>query len=170
MGTPPRPAHRAEDARLESSLFAPVLDNLSEVNIRLPAPCGLRAQVIPGPSSPATARAVVTFSGVQQDWDAGVTFRIGLLGAVLPLLFGCAGLVDEVSTIPAEEAAWQALMPRLAGMPAAEVERCAGPPRGVIPAPGGRVLSFAADYAAPEFLGLRDGSNYCGRIFQSCLR
>jgi hypothetical protein len=131
---------------------------------------------------------------VQQDRDAGVTFRIGLFGAVLPLLFGCAGLVDEVSTIPAEEAAWQAIMPRLAGMPVAEVQHCAGPPRGVTAAPGGdatlvyrsqdlknycevrllvrggRVLSFAADYAAPEFLGLRDGSNYCGRIFQSCLR
>ena len=59
-----------------------------------------------------------------------MTFRIGLFGAVLPLLFGCAGLVDEVSTIPAEEAAWQAIMPRLAGMPVAEVEHCAGSPRG----------------------------------------
>jgi hypothetical protein len=131
---------------------------------------------------------------VQQDRDAGVTFRIGLFGALLPLLFGCAGPVDEVSTIPAEEAAWQAIMPRFAGMPVAEVEHCAGPPRGVTTAPGGdatlvyrsqdlknycevrllvrggRVLSFAADYAAPEFLGLRDGSNYCGHIFQSCLR
>jgi len=34
----------------------------------------------------------------------------------------------------------------------------------------GRVLSFTADHAAPEFLYLRDGSNYCGRIFQGCLR
>jgi hypothetical protein len=131
---------------------------------------------------------------VQRDRDAGVTFRIGFLAAALPLLTACAGLVDEVSTIPAEEAAWQAIMPRLAGMPVAEVEHCAGPPRGVTAAPGGdatlvyrsqdlknycevrllvrggRVQSFAADYAAPEFLGLRDGSNYCGRIFQSCLR
>ena len=34
----------------------------------------------------------------------------------------------------------------------------------------GRLQSFTADYAAPEFLWLRDGSNYCGRIFQGCLR
>jgi hypothetical protein len=143
---------------------------------------------------PATAAGRGNIGAVQQDRDAGVTFRIGLLVAILPLLFGCAGVVDEVSTIPAEEAAWQAIMPRLVGMPVAEIEHCAGPPRGVTAAPsggatliyrsqdlknycevrllvrGGRVLSFAADYAAPEFLGLRDGSNYCGRIFQSCLR
>jgi hypothetical protein len=109
------------------------------------------------------------------------------------LLLGCAGPVAELSTIPAEEAAWQAMAPRLAGMPAAEIERCAGPPRGLIPAPGGtvlvyrdrdlknycqvsllvrggRILSFTAEHAAPEFLYLRDGSNYCGRIFQGCLR
>ena len=123
-----------------------------------------------------------------------MSFRIGLLGAILPLLLGCAGLVDEVSTLPAEEAAWQAIRPRLGGMPVAEIEHCAGPPRSVVAAPGGgatliyraqdlknycevrllarggRVLSFTADYAAPEFLGLRDGSNYCGRIFQGCPR
>jgi hypothetical protein len=34
----------------------------------------------------------------------------------------------------------------------------------------GRVASFTADHAAPEFFGLRDGSNYCGRMFQACLR
>ena len=79
------------------------------------------------------------------------------------------------------------------GMPAAAIEQCAGPPRGISPTPGattllyraqdlknycqvallvrdGRVLSFTADYAAPEFLYLRDGSNYCGRIFRQCLR
>lgn len=112
---------------------------------------------------------------------------------MLPLLSGCAGPVDEVWTIPAEEAVWQAIMPRLPGMAVAEIEHCAGPPRGVAAADGGatliyrsqdlknycevrllarggRVLSFAADYAAPEFLWLRDGSNYCGRIFQGCLR
>ena len=123
-----------------------------------------------------------------------MTCRIGFLGALLPLLAGCAGLVDEVSTIPAEEAAWQAIMPRLPGMPVAEIEHCAGPPRGVTATPGGgatliyraqdlknycevrllarggRVVSFTADYTAPEFLGLRDGANYCGRIFQACLR
>jgi len=122
-----------------------------------------------------------------------VTFRIALLGAVLPLLLSCAGPVDEVSTIPAEEEAWRVIAPRLAGMPAAEIERCAGPSRRVLAAPagttliyraqdlknycevallvrGGRVASYTADYAAPEFLWLRDGTNYCGRIFQSCLR
>jgi hypothetical protein len=107
---------------------------------------------------------------------------------------GCAGPVAEVTTIPAEEAAWQIMAPRLPGMPVAAVEQCAGPPRGVAPAPGsgtvllyraqdlknycqvsllaqdGRVVSFTADHAAPEFLYLRDGSNYCGRIFQQCLR
>ena len=131
--------------------------------------------------------------GVERDRDAGVTFRIGFLAAALPLLAGCAGPVDEVSTIPAEEAAWQAIMPRLVGMPVAELEHCAGPPRGVTAAPGGatllyraqdlqnycevrllargsRVVWFTAAYAAPEFLGLRDGTNYCGRIFQQCLR
>src|SRR2546423_11789077 len=109
------------------------------------------------------------------------------------LLLGCAGPVAEVSTIPAEEAAWQAMAPRLAGMSAGEIERCAGPTRGAMPAPGGAVLvyrdqdlknycqvsllvrggriqSFTADHAAPEFLWLRAGSNYCGRIFQGCLR
>ena len=119
--------------------------------------------------------------------------RHGLIAAQLMLLLGCAGPVAELTTIPAEEAAWQAMAPRLAGMPAAEIERCAGPPRGTMPAPGGAVLvyrdqdlknycqvsllvrsgrvqSFTADHAAPEFLYLRDGSNYCGRIFQGCLR
>jgi hypothetical protein len=124
----------------------------------------------------------------------GVTFRIRLLCAAALLLCGCTGPVDEVTTIPQEEAAWRAIAPRLPGMPVAAVEQCAGPPRGVAPAPaggaalvyraqdlknycqvsllaqGGRVLSFTADYAAPEFLYLRDGSNYCGRIFRQCLR
>ena len=122
-----------------------------------------------------------------------MTLRHGLIAAQLMLLLGCAGPVAEVSTIPAEEAARQAMAPRLAGMPAGEIERCAGPPRGAMPAPGGTVLvyrdqdlknycqvsllvrsgriqSFTADHAAPEFLWLRDGSNYCGRIFQGCLR
>ena len=121
-----------------------------------------------------------------------------ILRAVLLATFlisaGCAGPVAEVSTIPNEEAAWQAMAPRLPGMPVAALEQCAGPPRGVAPGPAGgtvlvyraqdlknycqvsllaregRVLSFSADHAAPEFLYLRDGSNYCGRIFQQCLR
>jgi hypothetical protein len=122
-----------------------------------------------------------------------VILRRVLAATQLMLLLGCAGPVAEFSTIPAEEAAWQAMAPRLAGMPAAEIERCAGPPRGVMAAPGGtvlvyraedlknycqvsllmhngRILSFTAEHAAPEFLYLRDGSNYCGRIFQQCLR
>jgi hypothetical protein len=115
-----------------------------------------------------------------------------VIGAPL-LLLGCAGPVAEVTTIPAEEAAWRAIAPRLPGMPAGEISQCAGPPRFVSPAPGGtallyrsqdlknycqvallvrdgRVLAFTAEHAAPEFLYLRDGSNYCGRIFQHCLR
>jgi hypothetical protein len=122
-----------------------------------------------------------------------VILRHALIGTQLALLLGCAGPVAEFSTIPAEEAAWQAIAPRLAGMPAAAIEHCAGPPRAAIPAPGGavlvyrdqdlknycqvslsvrdgRVLSFTAEHAAPEFLYLRDGTNYCGRIFQQCLR
>ena len=122
-----------------------------------------------------------------------MTFRIAFLGAVLPLLLNCAGPVAEVSTIPAEEEAWRAIAPRLTGMPAAEIERCAGPPRRLLAGPGGatliyrardlknycevallvrggRVASYTADYAAPEFLWLRAGTNYCGRIFQQCLR
>ena len=122
-----------------------------------------------------------------------VTLRPVLIGAQLALLLGCAGPVAEFSTIPAEEAAWQAMAPRLAGMPAVAIEHCAGPPRAAIPGPGGsvlvyrdqdlknycqvsllvrdgRILSFTVEQAAPEFLYLRDGSNYCGRIFQQCLR
>jgi hypothetical protein len=122
-----------------------------------------------------------------------VTVRHALIGAQLVLLLGCAGPVAEVSTIPAEEEAWQAIAPRLAGMPAAAIEHCAGPPRATIPGRAGTVLvyrdqdlknycqvsllvrdggvlSFTAEHAAPEFLYLRDGSNYCGRIFQQCLR
>jgi hypothetical protein len=114
--------------------------------------------------------------------------------ATLFLLGGCAGPVAEVTTIPYEEAVWQAMAPRLPGMPVAVLEACAGPPRSTAPgatgdtvlvyraqdlknycqvsllAQGGRVASVKADYAAPEFLYLRDGSNYCGRIFQQCLR
>ena len=119
--------------------------------------------------------------------------REGLIAAQLMLLLGCAGPVAELSTIPAEEAAWQAIAPRLVGMPGGEVAHCAGPPRHVMAAPGGatliyratdlknycevsllvrggRVAAFTADHAAPEFLWLRDGSDYCGRIFQNCLR
>ena len=122
-----------------------------------------------------------------------MTLRRVLIAALMMLLPGCAGPVAELSTIPAEEAAWHAMAPRLAGMPAAEIEGCAGPPRGVTAAPGGnvlvyrdqdlknycqvsllvragRILSVTAEHAAPEFLYLRDGSNYCGRIFQGCLR
>ena len=118
-----------------------------------------------------------------------LTLRPALIGAQLALLLGCAGPVAEFSTIPAEEAAWQAMAPRLAGMPAVAIEHCAGPLRAAIPGPGGsvlvyrdqdlknycqvsllaragRILSYSAEHTAPEFLYLRDGSNYCGRIFQ----
>ena len=122
-----------------------------------------------------------------------VTLRPAVIGAQLALLLGCAGPVAEFSTIPAEEAAWQAMAPRLAGMPAAAIEHCAGPPRAATPGPAGtvlvyrdqdlknycqvslsvrdgRVLSFTAEHTAPEFLYLRDGTIYCVRIFQQCLR
>src|SRR5205814_10097855 len=108
-------------------------------------------------------------------------FRPVLLATFL-MSAGCAGPVAEVSTIPSEEAAWQAMAPRLPGMPAAAVAQCAAPPRGVAPGPAGgtvlvyraqdlkdycqvsllaqgaRVVSFTAGHAAPEFLYLRDGT------------
>jgi hypothetical protein len=34
----------------------------------------------------------------------------------------------------------------------------------------GRVRSVVARYSAPEFLWLRRGYNYCGQIFEGCLR
>jgi hypothetical protein len=110
------------------------------------------------------------------------------------LLAGCTGPVSELTTIPAQEAAWRQVEPELVGMTGPEVERCAGPPRSAAMAPGGatalvyraqdlknycevtlllrngRVASLTADHAAPESLFLRDGSNYCGQIFQACLR
>ena len=113
---------------------------------------------------------------------------------VTVLLAGCAGPYAELVTTPEEEAAWRQVAATLPGAPAASIERCAGPPRNTAPAgPGttaltydiqdlknycrvtlfvqnGRVASFSADHAAPEFFGLRDGSNYCGRLFQACLR
>ena len=97
-------------------------------------------------------------------------------------------------TIPAEEALWQRVQPVLVGMPIEAVERCAGPPLGQSPAASGatafvyraqdrknycevslfvrqgRVEALNADYAAPEFLWLRSGINYCGRIFAQCVR
>jgi uncharacterized protein YqfB (UPF0267 family) len=115
------------------------------------------------------------------------------------LTAGCAGFADTIPTggygsIAAEEAAWRQVQPRLAGMSRAGVEQCAGRPlsetRG---GPGqatlvyraedhrnycqvelavrdGTVASVAADHAAPEYMWLRDGSNYCGRIFIGCAR
>ena len=80
-----------------------------------------------------------------------VILRPALIGAQLALLLGCAGPVAEFSTIPAEEAAWQAMAPRLAGMPAAAIEHCAGPPRAAIPGPGGAVLVYRD----------QDLKNYC---------
>src|SRR4051812_15161079 len=120
-------------------------------------------------------------------WARGCVF-------VAVLATGCAGPYAEVVTTPAEEAAWRQVAATLPGTPVVAIERCAGPPRSIAPAaPGraglgyytqdlknycrvtlfvqnGRVASFGADHAAPEFFGLRDGSNYCGRMFQACLR
>lgn len=115
-------------------------------------------------------------------------------GFVALLAVGCAGPYAELVTTPDEEAAWRQVAATLPGTPVAAVEQCAGPPRSAASAgPGttalvyftqdlknycrvtlfaqnGRVASFAADHAAPEFLGLRDGSNYCGRMFLACRR
>ena len=120
-------------------------------------------------------------------------------GLLLSLtLAGCAGLAGSFPTggyqdIAAEEAAWRRVEPRLVGMPVERVEACAGQPQVTDPVPGqtvltyraedlknycrvalgvihGRISSVAADYAAPEFMWLRDGSNYCGRIFMGCTR
>ena len=113
---------------------------------------------------------------------------------VAVLAAGCAGPYAEIVVTPAEEAAWRQVAPTLVGRPATAIEACAGPPRSAAPAgPGttalvyftqdlknycrvtlfvqnGRVASLAPEHAAPEFFGLHDGSNYCGRMFQACLR
>src|SRR4051794_26335648 len=92
--------------------------------------------------------------------------------------FSCRGY----DTIPIQEADWQRIQPQLVGMSAAELWRCAGPPWREDAAPsglstmiyrytdlrnycevtlvleGGKVRSFSADHAAPEFLWLLDGS------------
>lgn len=120
-------------------------------------------------------------------WARGCVF-------VTVLAAGCAGPYAELVTTPDEEAAWRQVAASLPGTPAAVIEACAGLPHSAAPAaPGttaltystqdltnycrvtlfvqnGRVASFTADHAAPEFFGLRDGSNYCGRLFQACLR
>jgi len=121
-----------------------------------------------------------------------VTPRIAIAAAVTAMLLpaGCRGY----DTIAPEEAAWQRIAPALIGMQAAEIERCAAPPVAeTAPGPGlrllryraqdlgnyceialsvraGTVVGYTADYDAPEFLWLRDGTNYCGRIFRNCGR
>ena len=113
----------------------------------------------------------------------------------LPLAFAAALVCCRgYDTIPAEEADWQRIAPTLVGTPADRIERCAGPPlRSAPQAPGvatltyraadlknycevtlsvrdGRIAGFTVDYDAPEFLWLRSGINYCGRIFAQCVR
>ena len=102
--------------------------------------------------------------------------------------FSCRGY----DTIPLEEAEWRRVQPELAGMSAAQIRRCAGPPLREATAPrgavtmvyryadlknycevtlllqDGKVRSFSTEYSAPEFLWLLDGANYCGRIFANC--
>jgi hypothetical protein len=97
-------------------------------------------------------------------------------------------------TIPIQEADWQRIQPELVGMPSARLWRCAGPPlreeegssgeatmvyrhadltnycEVKLVLAGGKVRAFSAEHAAPEFLWLLDGSNYCGRIFEDCIR
>jgi hypothetical protein len=112
---------------------------------------------------------------------------------------GCAGFAAGgfptagFQDIASEEAAWRQVEPRLVGMPVTTVSACAGPPQATQAAPAqvilvyqahdlrnycrvalgvmhGRISSVAADYAAPEYMWLRDGTNYCGRIFQGCAK
>src|SRR5947207_13221984 len=91
-----------------------------------------------------------------------VIFRPVVLATFL-MSAGCAGPVAEVSTIPSEAAAWQAMAPRLPGMPVAAVAQCAGPPRGVAPGPaGGAVVVYRPeawqDYWQVSLLA------QCGRV------
>jgi hypothetical protein len=96
--------------------------------------------------------------------------------------------------IPTQEADWRRVQPELVGMSSTQLWRCAGPPLREEMGPsggammvyryadlknycevklvleGGKVRSFSAQHAAPEFLWLVDGSNYCGRIFEGCIR
>jgi hypothetical protein len=116
--------------------------------------------------------------------------RFGLLVALAAALGSCRGY-DQV---PGQEAAWRAVAPELPGMSAARLRQCAGPPWNEAGTPSGaqtmvyryadlknycevtlrldrgRVRSVAARYSAPEFLWLRPGYNYCGQIFEACLR
>jgi hypothetical protein len=122
-----------------------------------------------------------------------------LAGLLAFLLCGCAAVADVAPTqgyasLPAEETVWRQLEPQLVGKSRIWVENCAGPPKNVTDAPPGRTIliyrsedlknycqvalgvvhdrisSVSADYSAPEFLWLRDGTNYCGRIFAGCAR
>jgi hypothetical protein len=115
-----------------------------------------------------------------------MTISLGLAA----VLFSCRGF----DTIPAEEADWKLIQPQLVGMSSAELWRCAGPPLREETSPSGvsavvyrnadlknycqvtlvvergKVRDFSADHSAPEFFWLVDGSNYCGRIFEGCIR
>jgi len=97
-------------------------------------------------------------------------------------------------TVPIQEADWQRIQPELVGMSSARLWRCAGPPLREEGGSSGemtmvyryadltnycevklvlaneKVSAFSAEHAAPEFLWLLDGSNYCGRIFEGCIR
>lgn len=115
------------------------------------------------------------------------------------LMAGCAAFVEVAPTagyemIPVEEAAWRQVKPQLIGKSRIWVEQCAGAPQAETHASPqqttlvyqtrdlknycrvalgmmhGRVSSVSADYSAPEFAWLRDGSNYCGRMFMGCAR
>ena len=119
--------------------------------------------------------------------------------SLLAPIAGCAPLADVApsagyESIPAEEAAWRQVKPQLVGKSRIWVEQCAGKPlRELHPRPEqttliyrthdlqnycevalgvihGRISSVSADHLAPEFGFLRDGSNYCGRMFMGCAR
>jgi hypothetical protein len=111
-----------------------------------------------------------------------------IAGLALALLTSCRGY----DTIPLQEAAWKRVEPNLAGMSSEQLWRCAGPPlreqsidarrvrmiyryadlknfcEVILDLEDGKVRAVSADHSAPEFLWLRDGSNYCGRVFEDC--
>jgi hypothetical protein len=115
---------------------------------------------------------------------------IGLLTLIAALVAGCRGF----DTIIPDELLWREVAPKLPGTSIAAIEQCTlAPVRQMSVVPGvtavvyraadlhnycevtlyvrdGRIETYKADYNAFEYLYLRDGTNYCGQIFRSCVR
>ncbi len=120
------------------------------------------------------------------DWAVGRWLAVLCLTGVV----GCRGF----DTVVPDQAVWREVQPQIVGMSEREVWRCAGPPLREETAPSGtttlvyryadidnycevslilrrgKIGSFSARHSAPDFFWLMDGSSYCGRIFQGCLR